>query len=258
MAAESTNQRKARSATPSVTLDFDGPLVSPEAFREASGAFVDLIQGVAEEVSGEAKLLWNIQVKHGSRMFVALPVANTLTTRAANESVKAIKNGIALLQKGTEIQPPYFNQRALRGAKALSSLVDEKKQRVVYVRIKTTGKACDLTPRIIASVERLLSGTHTEFGSVEGRLRTLSDTDGNIQFVIYDDLFGKGVNCFISDDLASHAVEAFRKRVIVQGMVKYDRDGRPLSIKVEAIRKFRDPSELPSLTELYDIFNKAG
>ncbi len=258
MPSKSTKPRKGKSLTPSVTLDFDGPLVSPEQFKDAAAAFVDLIQGVAEEVSGETKLLWNIYVEHGSRRFVAFPVANTRTTRAASESVKAIKNGINLLRIGTDIQPPYFNQRALRGVRVLSALVDEKKQRVDYVKIKTCGKPCDLTPRIVTSVEKLLSGTRTEFGSVEGKLRTLSDTDGNVQFVVSDDLFGKGVNCFISDELTPLAIEGFRKRVVVQGMVKYDKEGRPLSIKVEAIRIFRSLSELPSLTELYDIFNKVG
>lgn len=257
MARNPANTARAKSV-PTVTLAFDGPFVSPETFRDAACAFVDLLQGVAEEVSGGEKLLWNIQVQHGSRMFVAEPVANTLTTKAARQSVRAIRGGLSLLKRGTDIQPPYFNQRAIRGAKTLSSLVDEKKQRVSYVTIKTTGKPLDLTPRIVMSADKLLSGTHTAFGSVEGRLRTLSDTDGKIQFVVYDDLFGKGVNCFIPDDLAPKAVSAFRKRVLVQGMVKYDREGRAMSIKVETLRPFRDPSELPSIDELYDIYNKAG
>lgn len=126
------------------------------------------------------------------------------------------------------------------------------------MRLKTSGTACEITPRITVSVERLMSGSREAFGSVEGRLRTVSDSDGKLQFVVFDDLYNKGVNCFVSEDTEASVIKAFRKRVLVQGMVKSDKDGRPISIRVESIREFREPGELPSIEELYDIFNKAG
>ncbi len=50
-----------RRADNSVTLDFDGHLVTPEAFRKAVNAFVDLIREVSKEISGSGpKLQWNI------------------------------------------------------------------------------------------------------------------------------------------------------------------------------------------------------
>lgn len=233
--------------------------MSPEVFREAACAFVELLQGVSEEVGGaETKVQWDIQVKKGSRMFVARPIADNRTTRAAGEVIKAIKGGLLQLQKGADFQPPYFNQRALKGARTLSSLTEGKKRRVTYIRIRTSGKPCELTPRITTSVERLMSGTREAFGSVEGRLRTVSDSDGKLQFVVYDDLYNKGVNCFVSEETEAQVIKAFRKRVLVQGLVKSDKDGRPISIKVEEIREFREPSELPSIDDLYDIFNKTG
>ena len=240
-------------------MDFDAPIVSPEVFRDAACAFVDLLQGVSEEVGGaENKVQWDIQVRKGSRMFVARPVADTKTTRAAKEAIKAIKSGILQLQQGAEFQPAYFNHRALKGARILSSLTDGKKRRVTYMRIRSSGEPCELTPRITTSVERLMSGVREAFGSIEGRLRTVSDSDGTLQFVVFDDLFGKGVNCFVSEETADSVIKAFRKRVLVKGMVKSDKEGRPISIRVEEIREFREPSELPSIEELYDIFNKVG
>lgn len=256
---KTTNANRGNIQGENITLDFDAPVVTPEVFREAACAFVDLLQGVSDEVGGaETKVQWDIQVKKGSRMFVARPVADTQTTRAATETIKAIKNGLLLLQRESEFQPPYFSQRALKGARVLSSLIEGKKRRVSYIRVRSTGKPCELTPSITASVERLMSGNREAFGSVEGRLRTVSDSDGKLQFVVYDDLFNKGVNCFVNEETEASVIKAFRKRVLVQGMVKSDKEGRPISIRVESIREFREPNELPSIDDLYDIFNKAG
>lgn len=123
-----TPPNRKRTKNGDITLDFDAPVVSPEVFREAACAFVDLLQGVSEEVSGaEAKVQWDIQVKKGSRMFLASAIADTKTTRAAAEVIKAVKSGLLQLQQGADFQPAYFNQRALKGARILSSLTEGKK-----------------------------------------------------------------------------------------------------------------------------------
>lgn len=243
-----------------ITLDFDAPIVTPETLKEAVTAFVDLLQEVSGEVTGAgSKVQWKIEVERGSQMFIARPVADTHTTRASKTAVRAITSGIRLLEKGTEITPPYFNEKALRAARTLAALSEGKRKRVSYLRIRSKGKPCDVTARALQSVERLLTGQHQAYGSIEGRLRTVSDRAGYFQFVVFDDLFDKGVNCFISDEhLGEEALLAFRRRVIVSGMVQYDHEGRPVSIRADNIRTFRDPRELPTLDDMHNIFNKAG
>ena len=243
-----------------ITLDFDAPVVSPETLKDAVCAFVDLLQEVSAEVSGPAsKVQWKIEVERGSHIFIARPVADRHTTRAGKAAIRAITSGIRLLERGTDITPPYFNERALKAAKSLATLSDGRKKRVTYLRIKSSGKPLDVTPRALQSVDKLLTGQHDLYGSIEGRLQTVSDRDGYFQFVVFDDLFDKGVNCFISDNkVGEDAIGAFRRRVIVSGIVQYDREGRPTSIKADSIRSFREPKELPTLDELHDIFNKVG
>jgi len=78
----------------SVTLDFDGHLVTPETFRKAVNAFVDLIREVSKELSGSGpKLQWNISVASGSRLVIAKPVADAATRRKVQQSC-AVYDGV--------------------------------------------------------------------------------------------------------------------------------------------------------------------
>jgi hypothetical protein len=52
------------------------------------------------------------------------------------------------------------------------------------------------------------------------------------------------------------AVKAFRKRVSVIGLVKYRRNGTPLSIDVDDIHVFDPDSELPSVDDVIGIYKR--
>lgn len=242
-----------------ITLDFDGPAVSPETLRQAVSGFVELLNEISSEVAGSDKEpKWTIEVRKGSALFIARPIADNHTARASLKAIDAITSGLRLLERGVTATPPYFNDRALKAARSLGTLTQGKQKRLTYLRVRAKGtKPCEVTPRASVSADLLLEGQHSAYGHVEGKLQTLSDR-GQLQIVVYDNLFDKGVNCFVDAEHAAAAIKAFGRRVSVGGMVRRDSDGRPLSIKVETIRVFREPSELPSLDELQGIYAKAG
>lgn len=239
-----------------ITLSFDAPVVSPDVFRRAINAFIELLKSVSDEATGSGKKIqWNMSVAKGSSVVIARPVADTATMRATSLVIQAIPQGIRRLQKGTPTIPNYFDTRALRAAKELVEIMDGGHNKLEYIRIQSVGKPVDLQERAADSIDRLLGGQHQALGSIEGKLQTISNR-GQLQFVVFDSLYDKGVNCFIEDEMVDQAIKGFGKRVAVSGMIQYDKEGRPVSIRVDSVRIFKDASELPSIDEMHGIFKR--
>jgi len=238
-----------------ITLDFDAALVSPDNLKKAVSSFVELLKSVSESAAeGGKKVKWNMSVRKGSCIIVATPVADSETVRSAQRVIQAIPDGLRLLDKGITVMPDYFNEKALRAARELASLQGPKGLK--YVKVKTSGKKLDIGQRSVISIDRILGGQHQSVGTIEGKLQTLTER-GQLQFVVYDSLFDRGVNCFMTDDISQDAIAAFRKRVAVSGVIQYDQHCRPVSIKVDGIRVFKDDSDLPPIRDLRGILNRA-
>lgn len=247
---------KAKKKGGKLTLSFDAKVVSPDAFKRAVNAFVELIKAVSDEVVGDGKKIqWDMSVEKGSCKLIASPVPDAETTRASGLVLRVMPDGLRQLERGTTTSPQFFDDRALRAAKELAAVKDGISNGVDYIKIQSIGKACDVGERTINSTSRLLGGQHQALGSIEGKLQTISDR-GTLQFVVYDALFDKGVNCFMDDKIVDRAIKAWRKRVAVSGMVQYDKEGRPVSIRVDEIREFKDLADLPAIHEMKGIFRK--
>jgi hypothetical protein len=249
--------KPSRTAAGAVTLDFDGQLITPEVFRKAVNAFIDLIREVSDEVAGSSpKVQWNISVAAGSRLLIARPVADAATRAHARKAVAAITSGVRRLERGTTAPPVYFTERAIRAARDLASLRDPGDKAVSYVRIRTNGKPAEITQKSVATASTLMGDQHEAYGCVEGRLQTVSER-GSFHFVVFDDLFDTAVNCSGDQDVMKQALAAFGKRVAVLGMVQYDTTGRPASIRVHTVRPFPDEQALPPIKNLRGIFKRA-
>jgi hypothetical protein len=75
----------------SITLDFDGPVVTPDTFRRLVSAFVDLLMAVTDKAAGTGKkTVWDMTVSTGSRLFVARAVADHKTTATTLRVLKAL------------------------------------------------------------------------------------------------------------------------------------------------------------------------
>jgi hypothetical protein len=246
--------KKAGKNKNSLTLDFDAPVVTPDTFRRLVSAFVDLLNSVTEKAAGTGRrAIWNMVVSEGSRLLTATAVADRTTESVAEKVVRAIPDGLRRLEKGTPAPPTYFDQRALRAARELASIPKERK--LTYVQFRAVGSSVSISERAAETVVKLL-GQHQALGTVEGKLQTISDRQ-TLQFVVFDSLYDKGVNCFMGEAIMEQAMQAFRKRVAVTGMVQYDQEGQPVSIRVDAIQVFKDVSELPPIKDLRGILKRA-
>src|SRR5205823_2393675 len=109
--------------------------------------------------------------------------------------------------------------------------------------------------RAVETVELLLGTKHEALGSVEGRLSTVSERKG-FRFAVYDVIHDEPVLCILESKLLhDDAIRAFGRRVLVGGRVRYNKEGRPTSVVVNAIRVFKEEDELPRLEQVQAAYH---
>src|ERR1035438_2295068 len=78
-----------------ISLSFDAPIVSPDTFKRAVNAFIELIKAVSDEVVGAGKKIqWNMSVEKGSCVVIARQVADAETFRASKLVIQAMPDGL--------------------------------------------------------------------------------------------------------------------------------------------------------------------
>ena len=74
-----------------------------------------------------------------------------------------------------------------------------------------------------------------------------------MRFIIYETLSDRGVPCFIEPDQLADAMQSFRQRVEVYGLIRYRPDGVPVSIKVDEIVRFPAREGVPDFHEVHEV-----
>jgi hypothetical protein len=100
----------------------------------------------------------------------------------------------------------------------------------------------------------ILSPSHEAESSVEGRLEILTTHNGS-KFVVYDVIDNRSVSCEIPIEYLDIAHRNFNKRVEVIGVVKFRKDGMPVSVKASKIIPFPNSEEIPSLERMRWLLN---
>ena len=206
-------------------------------------AFFDLIEEVTREMTGSAKAVrWFITVEAGSARLHARP--EVMEARIRPETlVRTLSQGMGLVERRAQ-RPRHFTDSALRIARDLASVPQ------AHIRAKGTNVA--LSAKTAAHVDRLLGVDIEEYGTMEGRLQTLSERRGP-HFAIFDELTDQAIRCNVERERLDEAWRAFGRRVAVSGMIRYRKDGDPISIEAETIFVFPKDDELPTAEDVYGI-----
>ncbi|HZR05427.1 MAG TPA: hypothetical protein VFA61_06335 [Candidatus Udaeobacter sp.] len=238
-----------------LSLDLRGSLPI-EKFEKAIGAFFDLIKEVTKEALNEnQKIRWTVTVRSGSATVNAIPHYAPDVAAEARQILRAVPQGIQAIERGSEESPRFFSREAIKAVKRLGALQSLKPDDVTGVRIRSDSVKANITPKSVASADALIGGQHQAFGSIEGKMQTITDREG-FRFVVYDSLYDNRVDCFVDEDLMEQAIASFRHRVRVSGTVQYDRQGDPVSVKVNEIYAFPKNSELPSVKRIRGILKE--
>jgi len=222
----------------SLTLEFGGE-VDPVEFERLVAAFFDLVQGV--EVPGPA-VHWTVQVKKGSQL---IGLAPTAPSPQAGLFARHVLEGIEALERVAE-KPEGFSDKALRGLRTIAKASDSKSAPRIWADFKPRAVSMHLA----ANVSELLEGNIVEYGSVSGKLETVSERHG-FRFVVYDALWDQPVQCSFKEEDMTRVMSAFGKRVEVYGEVRYRRDGHATSVTVEDFEAF--PDKLPTAQDVRGV-----
>ncbi len=240
-----------------VELRLDG-VFSLEEFGDSIKAFVGLLSEVTQAVSSNAGASdWAISVEKGSMQIRATPYPDKEgSMQTALKVAPIIYEGLMQLEShepGATHWSHAFDDRALKYICSIADLGTKEEGKKVFIH--SNEQIIKLSPKIARNVHQLLEPKkpHSAIGNVEGELRTLTDRKG-FKMVVYRSLDGLSVDCLTDDpQLESEAIAAFRKRVSVHGIVKYNSKGLPTSVKAEKIEVFRPDGELTPLSEIRGI-----
>lgn len=211
---------------PTIGLRPDRPGISAEAFFEAGGSLLVLLQEVGRSVSIEQTIAWSpIGLQHGSALVVLRPSANALED--ASRTIARTLLGLREMER-TASRPEFFSEAALRAVRKLAAHIDTGPARLeIFSEGVSIGEpSITLTNRIAANLDELRLPRWRAIGSVRGTLDMMT-IHGRL--TVHDEVSGERIECRCSPELLTEAARLFGKRVAVRGEIVRDSVGRRLA-----------------------------
>ena len=234
-----------------LTFEITGSVVTPERFQRALVAFFGLLAEVTKAVTPEGEHVdWRVQVRQGSNLVGISPGPGVPTALAVSVR-RAIMSGLETLEHAPA-EPPQFSEKALVSVTRLASSIGTHDDDDTVIRIWGEKAPVPVTPRLARNVAELLGEAYTDYGSVEGRLRTISEA-GAFRIVIYEPIFSRSVPCNIPERLMQQALSLFGRRVEVYGDISYRRNGFVSRVSVQEIVAFPVERDLPDHEQVRGI-----
>ncbi len=225
--------------------------MTPERFQSTLTAFFDLLSEVSKAVTPDGERLeWRVQVKQGSNLVGVVAGPGVSASRAAQVR-QAMVSGLHELAIQS-VEPPAFSERALASVRRLGSALGNRKGDDTAIQIWGQREPVPITHTLHANVVAILAEAHSDRGSVEGRLKTVS-VAGGFRIVLYEPVFGAAIRCDVPEHLMGHTLALFDRRVEVYGVVHYRRNGTVSRVSVEEIVPFPAEDELPSPEDVRGI-----
>ena len=236
-----------------LTLEIDGPNVTPERFLKGVRSFFAVVSEVATSVCGKKTgVRWTVFVKEGSNLICLAPVPGA-SHAAISRIALSLEQGFGQLEEAS-MRPANFSDRAIRSARDLAEVVGDDGT-TVRLWIKKTPR--NITKSIEANVAKLLTSEHADYGSIEGKLQTVTER-GGFHFVVYQKLWDEPIRCNVPDRLTELALKSFGQRVEVYGVIKYRKDGQPQSIEADDIVQFPSAEKIPNFRDVHGILREAS
>lgn len=137
--------------------------------------------------------------------------------------------GIEQLEQG-ERRPDGFSPVALKEIENLGNVIDGEISEIRVWQSAKPERELHLTKRIAARATELLNEKSIVFGSVEGKVVTLSLNQGGY-FYIYDEGSASATRCpFPGEDDIEKIRSAFGERITVQGEIEYSAERKPVRV----------------------------
>jgi hypothetical protein len=170
--------------------------------------------------------------------------------------------GIEQLGRGS-VCPAGFGKESLRHLQRIVSTAKVFGLRPVYF---TVAREVRITRMVAVNANRarraleMRKSRLVEHGTIEGRLRDISESHYRDRIGVLDKLTGEVTRCYLrNESLERKALQGWKHRVAVTGQITVDRQsGRPVEVEVQEIRVLPDRGDLPQIEDMHGIDITSG
>ncbi|MDZ4258599.1 MAG: hypothetical protein U0974_12335 [Gemmatimonadales bacterium] len=229
---------------------------SPAEFLSAARAWFRLVQEVARSVTADrVPIQWVVHVREGSNLLAMVPHEATPPDLVRSTRAMTAK-GLRSVARG-KIDASGFTPAAITHLRELADLTTPDGEPGLKVRAWIDREPLDVTPRIASVLHEDDRAGYKDIGTVEGRLETILERHTGLQFEVRDALLRQTVRCHFTEEMLPKAFKLFRKRVEVAGLIKYRRNGTPVSVDVATVDQLPDDSKLPTVKDVRGLLKVA-
>lgn len=225
-------------------------------FVGAMNNFYGLLREVDSTVADrkQGNLRWKVTTLERSP--VPLVGVTPLLRRVENDSSRNVERAIidnvaSLTERGERNK--FFSDAALNRVERIAKTTPKIGPSVIYINSR---EPVDLSTRVtvetLNQVQELTKVTYRSFGSLVGNLGSISVRRGK-EFRVWDEKTNLPVKCTFDANQEDKAKDLLGKQVIVSGIINGDRNGRPLSVKVEALDPVGIVNDLPTIDEMFGL-----
>ncbi|HRN70673.1 MAG TPA: hypothetical protein PLS49_05820 [Candidatus Woesebacteria bacterium] len=230
-------------------LYIENKAIDSSLLKKAISSFYDFVEEVTNNVSDKRNAIkWEVEVKEGSARFISTPNAEDYEYQNRIPYIySAIQDGFNTLASEPH-RPAAYSDFALE---RLRNFLTLQNYGLTY-KVKIDSKELPQDSNMMVNINEILGYKEEAFGSIEGKLRTITAQRG-LKVILYEDLTNRAIKCYIEDEMLKKAFEAFDKKVYVFGTLRYNIHGEPVSIAVKQIEPFKDPNAIPTFKSIYGI-----
>ncbi len=233
-----------------LTVDL-GDELSPDEFVSAVRHFLGYVSEITEAQRGDgADIGWTVRVREGSALIGVAPAHDAPASRLSMIYQKAEFAAIALAAGNA--REAELSEKAVGHLKALSEIAT-KRPDGKGIRLWVQRRPVAIGPGIARTVREDWETDYHDYGTLEGRLEAIRDASGSLKITVRDFLYPKAIICSVPENLLASALGSFRRRVEIEGIIHFRRDGTPMSIEAQSIEILPEDDDLPSADEVRGI-----
>lgn len=232
-----------------------------ELHPDTESMYLDVLVKAIQDVSAlVADVDYAVTRERQGRKWVVTSLRSSIPTMTIEPAINgtgtvdAVATGLQLItaEAEPEAPPPYFSEEALDDLRRMRRLFRYKKARLSKLVVKTEDSdiaVATIRDDIGRKVDRVLRGSYTVLGSLEGTLEAMSLRGKSPAFTIWERVTGRPVRCFFDKERWYDTIVSLMRqktRVLVVGKVTYFRNGMPRFIaNVREIGNMTPDESLP-------------
>ena len=227
-----------------------GANLDPRRFLDVARHFFGYVEEIAKQASNTPTSAWEVIARQGSTILAMRP-ADHFDILSLSDLYERLEAASAYLIKG-EVSEGDLPEKALSHVQMLAELTDRRGSSIP-IRLWVRRNPSLMGPEVGQYIRESRGSEYHDFGSLDGRLQTIQDSGGRLEFRIKDILYRNPIKCIVSEDMLSVVMENFRRRVEVFGDIRYSQKGVPLAITVRSLEPVPSDDELPTAENVRGI-----